>query len=347
MTANGLATNRASLWSARLLMNIDISAILTTYQRPKLAERALQSILAQTFVPRQIIVVEDGSKTWFSDWLSDLGRGDIEYFRHDENRGLAAARNTGLHLARHEFVAYLDDDDCWLPTRLEAQVQCWRDLPPDSRDAIAAIQVGCEILDERERHLGSAMPINSGGLRKSIIENGASTPSSCFLFARSALLSVGGFDETLISGIDHDIWMKLAVAGYSSAGIAKPLVVVYKDARHSMMSNTEQRIAGIRQYIHKWTPTYEEWFGAKAGQAYAQRYAIRVIGRLAGEKLVAGRVRECVLASGAVFGRAGREPAMLIYALALLTRSFLVAILQRIRVMAPIFLRRDTRPVQV
>lgn len=309
----------------------DISAILTTYQRPHLAKRALESIFAQSYPPTQIIIVEDGGDTSLADWITGLTRDDIEYVRHDQNRGLAAARNTGLRMARYPLVAYLDDDDQWLPTRLEEQMKIWQALPSGSVASVAAIQVGCKILNERGQSMGSSMPTNRGLLRDSIMANGAGTPSSSFLFNRSALLSIDGFDESLISSIDHDIWMKFAVAGYSSECVQKPLVIVHKDARQTMMSNTSQRIAGVEQYVNKWRPTYEEWFGGENGRIYASRYAIRVISRLAGEKLGGLRIRDGILATGAVLRWTGGKPALLSFATSCLVRSTLIPIIQKLR----------------
>ena len=66
-----------------------------------------------------------------------------------------------------------------------------------------------------------------------------------------ALLSVNGFDEDLISGIDDDVWMSLAEAGYSNEVIPKPLVRIIRDDRHNMMGDTNRRVAGLDQYVNK------------------------------------------------------------------------------------------------
>ena len=88
-------------------MTISVSAILTTYQRADLAKRALHSIFGQTWTPEEIIVVEDAGESDLEDWIADLGRDDIKFIRHESNKGLAAARNTGLHLA---FIALVTNE---------------------------------------------------------------------------------------------------------------------------------------------------------------------------------------------------------------------------------------------
>jgi glycosyltransferase involved in cell wall biosynthesis len=300
-----------------------VSVVLTTYQRSLLAKRALQSILEQSFSPSEIIVSEDSGDTDLRDWLHNLGRDDINYVRHDSNLGLAAARNTGLRLASCELIAYLDDDDQWLPTRLQAQVEHFQSLPDDRKHKLASLQVGCTVVDAEGKKIADVLPVNQGNLRQSIIRNGASTPSSCFMFIRSALKAVGGFDEGLVSGIDHDIWMKLAVAGYSNEIIRRPLVIVTRDDRRQMMSDTERRIEGIAQYVEKWAPTYREWLGDSRGDTYARKYFINVVCRLAAQKLATGNYREGGIAARAALQRAGRSQGLLFFAVRRLMRTYL------------------------
>jgi len=262
-----------------------VSAIVTTYNRPQLVKRALLSVRAQTYKSLEVIVVEDGTETGVADWL-DQELPNAQYIRHKENRGLAAARNTGLEHASGEYIAYLDDDDEWKPKRIERQVTALDPLTSEHRDKIGAVY--CAV--ERHAPDGStksvSYPQNRGELRASIQAIGASTLPSTFLFKREALRDVGGFDESLSSSIDHDIWMSLATNGYHAIALDEPLVISYISGRESMMTDTEPRIEGVRQYVKKWTPIYKEWFGPEKGTQYGERYFARVIARLASEKVV-------------------------------------------------------------
>ena len=318
-----------------------VSVVLTTYQRAELAKIALQSIIGQTWAPEETIVVEDAGDTDLADWIAALGHDGLKYVRHERNRGLAAARNTGLRLAKCELIAYLDDDDQWLPTRLQEQVERFQSLPPDQRQKLAAIQVGCKIVDSQGRPIGLSLPLNQGNLRDSIISEGAATPSSCFMFVRSALLEIGGFDEDLISGIDHDIWMKLAVAGYSNEVIKKPLVVVIRDERQTMMFDTKRRVAGISQYVEKWTPTYQKWFGENRGEVYARRYFIKVVCGLAGQNFAKRRFRDGFFATKAAVRCANWRPALLIFGTGRLLRTYLYYAVPRLRVAKRALLRQQ------
>jgi glycosyltransferase involved in cell wall biosynthesis len=276
-----------------------VTAVVTTYDRPKLVRRAVESVLDQTYAPLEFLVVEDGTDSGVAAWLREAGHDAVRYVRHADNRGLAGARNTALALADGDYVAFLDDDDAWKPERIERQVSLLGSLSASERRRIAVVYCGLE--SRQDGTVQSILhPENDGDLAASIRDCGASTVQSACLFRRPALLDVGGYDEELPSSIDHDIWMSLAVAGYEVRALDEPLVVSFDDFADSMMTNTDQRIRGVRMYVEKWRPTYREWFGPSAGDRYARRYFARVVGRLAATKLVTGRVDEAARAARAI-----------------------------------------------
>jgi hypothetical protein len=98
-----------------------------------------------------------------------------------------------------------------------------------------------------------------------------------------------------------------------------------------MMSDTKHRIAGITQYVEKWMPTYQEWFGEDRGEIYARRYFIQVICGLAGQKLAKRRFRDGILAIKAAVRFANWRPALLIFGTSRLLRTFLSNAAPRLR----------------
>jgi glycosyltransferase involved in cell wall biosynthesis len=259
-----------------------ISVIITTLNRPILFKRALQSCFYQTIVPNEIIVVEDGGDFSVVDWVKSLNRDNIIFIRHEKTKGLSASRNTGLKLSKSNLIAFLDDDDEWLPNRLNEPLKFYKTLTISNLTKLACIQVGCNILNEKNELISIALPVHCGNMKKSIIHyKGVVTHSSCFLFTKQSLLNVNGFDTTLKSGIDHDIWMKLAIENYDSYNIQLPLVNVYIDSRETMMKNTKQRLVGIEEYVNKWKIIFDDWFD----KSFYRRYYILVISGLLGVKL--------------------------------------------------------------
>ena len=300
-----------------------VSVVLTTYNRPKLLIRALESVKVQTFQPKEIILVDDSSDKNATDFIKKRLSEDIIYLRHKRNLGLAAARNTGLRHSNGDFIAYLDDDDIWMPTRLESQVEHWESLPIEKRKQLGCIQVGAELVDTNGNRLNIYLPKNHGNLKECIINDGTATISSCFLFVKKALLSVNGFDEDLISGIDDDVWMSLAEAGYSNEIILKPLVRIIRDDRHNMMGDTNRRVAGLDQYVNKWLPVYKDWFGEIGGQKYGRRYFNSVISTLISQKFASKQYVDGLSAFKAVFIKTGlQHPIDLTYAIYLIIKRW-------------------------
>ena len=100
--------------------NSAVSVIIPAYNSEAFLAEALGSVLAQTYRPAEVIVVDDGS----TDRSADVARSfeGVRYI-YQANRGPATARNTGIALARGEFIAFLDHDDVWLPNKLEVQME--------------------------------------------------------------------------------------------------------------------------------------------------------------------------------------------------------------------------------
>ncbi len=273
-----------------------VTVVLTTYNRPELLIRAFESVKAQTYKPKEIIVVDDCSDQQTSDIIKNYLPNNVNYIKHNKNRGLAAARNTGLNEAKEELVAYLDDDDIWLPGRLEAQIKLWKSLDRVTKKKLACIQVGAEIIDTEHNLLDVYLPFNEGNLKDSIINYGTGTISSCFLFIKEKIVKVGGFDEELISGIDDDIWMSLAKYGYSNVIIPNSFVQIMRDHNNGMMSSTNMRIKGLSQYAHKWSPTIVDWLGDSKGKKYLDKYFISSVGILISEKILVGNYKSASFA---------------------------------------------------
>ena len=253
-----------------------VTAIVTTYNRPKMVRQAILSVVTQTYEPLEIIVVEDGSNGGVEAWLKKEGLKHVRYVRHEENKGLAAGRNTGLHHARGKYVAYLDDDDEWFPEKLCKQVELAEMLDSD----YAIIYCGLEVKNKSGRIVKQYMPRLKGPIRQEIIKKGLSTFPSSSLFRREILLEIGGFDTDLYTGIDHDIWMKMAKYNYKTDYINEPLVIYTRHDRLTMTTDVRRRVPGIEQYLNKWKPEILKWFGQKAGNKYCSDYYVKVIGGL-------------------------------------------------------------------
>jgi glycosyltransferase involved in cell wall biosynthesis len=124
-----------------------VSVVIPTKDRPEMLRRAVRSVLDQEYAPLALHIVDDGSETPAHMVIADLPTDTLthcEVHRHDTNRGGNAARRTGIEAATGEFVAFLDDDDEWLPEKITRQVKALT----DTEDAGVAYTANRQLLTD-------------------------------------------------------------------------------------------------------------------------------------------------------------------------------------------------------
>lgn len=181
-----------------------VSVVIPTYNRAERVVVAVSSVLDQTFRDHEVLVVDDGSTDGTGEALNRF-RGRIHVIRHERNRGVSAARNTGILAAGAPLIAFLDSDDRWLSEKLETQVRFFRDHP----DAVACQTQ--EIWMRRGRRVNPAQRHlkPSGDIFKPSLVRCLVSPSAVML-RRSLLEEVGLFDEGLPVCEDYDLWLRIA-----------------------------------------------------------------------------------------------------------------------------------------
>ncbi|MGN6222354.1 glycosyltransferase [Pseudoxanthomonas sp.] len=186
---------------------IEVSTIIPTYNRRDLVVRAIDTVLAQTRVVDEIIVVDDGSTDGTGEHLA-ARYGDRIRYVWQANAGVSAARNHGMRLARGRYLALLDSDDEWLPEKTARQV-AWLEAHPD------AGMVLCDV--ERVDSEGRLIDVfrrrevirEDGRVLRWVIHNPALAPASAIL-RREVFEDVGGFDESLRTAEDIDFHLRIA-----------------------------------------------------------------------------------------------------------------------------------------
>src|SRR5918996_76049 len=103
-------------------MTPQASVIIPTHDRRDLLRLTLRTVLWQTGIDLEAIVVDDGSTDGTSDVVQAIGDARLRCVRHETPQGVSTARNHGMDLARGNWIAFLDDDDLWAPTKLRAQL---------------------------------------------------------------------------------------------------------------------------------------------------------------------------------------------------------------------------------
>jgi glycosyltransferase involved in cell wall biosynthesis len=182
-----------------------LSVVIPTYNHGPFVTEAVKSVLAQTRLPNEIVVVDDGSTDDTANRLQPFM--DRIIYIHQENRGLAAARNTGIFASQSDWVAFLDADDIWYEGKVEQQLD---------QIASADPSVGCVytrfVIDAGDYRILSQLPPRQGNLtlRDLIRKNWVGVLTTAV--RRDLLLEIGAFDEELSATEDWDLWLRLAAA---------------------------------------------------------------------------------------------------------------------------------------
>lgn len=222
-----------------------VSVVVPAYNAAWCIERAVRSVLAQTYRDFELIVVDDGSTDGTADVLSRLA-GAVRVVAKP-NGGLSSARNAGMAAARGRYVAFLDADDWWEADKLARQVALMASGPD-----LAFCSTAARITDPAGNPLGK-WPCGCAGqpvLDAIFGANGSIAGSGSAVMARAdALAKAGNFDESLRSLEDVDMWMRLAAVG-DYACIAEPLAVITKRP-DSMSRNLDVMRDAARRVMRK------------------------------------------------------------------------------------------------
>jgi len=185
------------------LMTAVVSVIIPSYNRWPLICRAIDSVLAQTVKPAEIIVVDDGSSDSTTANLHSK-YGDQIGVLEQENRGVSAARNLGLAHSSGNWIALLDSDDEWLPEKLEQQLSA------------IALNNDCVLCHTDEIWIRNGVRVNpmlkhtkaGGDIFETCLSLCAISPSSV-LIKKQLFNTLGTFDESLPACEDYDLWLRI------------------------------------------------------------------------------------------------------------------------------------------
>ena len=261
--------------------SIGISVVIPTFNRRTLVERAIRSVLGQTHPVDDIIVVDDGSTDGTAESLAAAFGDRIRCVRQ-ENRGVSAARNRGLALARGRYVTLLDSDDEWMPEKTRLQWE-WMESHPD---------IGMVLCDVIRRfpdgsseifHRRTMLPVD-GRILEHVLLEPTLVPASVMM-RREVVQQAGGFDETLATAEDLDYHLKIA-ARTGIAVIEQPLVQALRghDGLSSLPGTYDDYVRVIERAVAMHAATLPE--------AVRRRALVRAYTRGARGLILLGRRRD-------------------------------------------------------
>jgi glycosyltransferase involved in cell wall biosynthesis len=178
------------------------SVVIPSYNRKVFLEKAVMSVLAQTFTDFELIIVDDGSTDGTEELISSIPDKRIVYIRHD-NRGVAYSRNRGIEKARADIIAFLDSDDIWIENKLE-KTREYINLFPDI-NIFHTEEIWFrrgEILGQKKKHSKPDGHVYRNALGICCI--GMSTA----VVKKRVFRRIGLFDETFEACEDYDLWLR-------------------------------------------------------------------------------------------------------------------------------------------
>lgn len=245
-----------------------VTVIIPTYNHAHYLPQSLGSVLNQTYSARELVVVDDGSQDDTHEVVQNYDDGSIRYLCQ-RNRGLAAARNRGLSEAQGEFVAFLDADDRLLPDHLLVSVDALQ-KHPDAAFVCGDLRTFGAQDDFVHVHECSPAPDHFASMLRGcfIVNVGA-----C-LFHRSALLAIGGFDETRKACEDWDLFFR--ILRHSSLHCHHQVVLEYRRSSgqmsrdYSLMLDASMRVLRDQRIYTRNRQEYNDSY--KAGLSDIIRY---------------------------------------------------------------------------
>lgn len=237
------------------LDKVMVTVVITTCQRePKLVFRAIDSVINQSYKNWELFVVDDSPYNYFyrseiEERCNDLVKSySVFYIANEKNSGACFSRNIGLNNASGKYIAYLDDDDEWLPEKLEKQVES---LESASYDTSLVYCLLYKKNDETGDKSVEELPLYSGFLYDKLMEEGNFIGGmSIPLMKTEAVRKVGGFDELMQSAQDQDLWLRLA-KHYKFISIKDVLVVCHMHRGGQISTNPQKKIAGLERLFEK------------------------------------------------------------------------------------------------
>src|SRR3989441_12330 len=206
-----------------------VSVVIPVYNGERYLADAIQSVLDQTYQNFEVIVVDDGSTDESAEVAQRFGEA-IRYV-HQANGGVCKARNTGIAAAQGGYVAFLDQDDLWLPDKLATQVAYL-----DGHPEVGAVYCQCQVIGHAElrSNLYYSEPVKDDVIG---IMRGPYLLMTSAMFRGDVLRKIGGFDEALIGAGYEDGDLTIRVTEVAPIAFLSQVLAVYRVHSTNSMNN--------------------------------------------------------------------------------------------------------------
>jgi len=224
-----------------------VSVVIPTYERVDLLKRALESVNKQTYENLEVVIIDDSKTTKPDNFFDGLDRFPIHYIHNEQRSGAPAARNQGISKSSGSFIAFLDDDDTWEPTKIEKQIKLFHHHP----QASICITYSHDLRFDHDRINAPPRKVTHEDLIKSF--NLSSTSSYLVRdYALKIQHAIDGyyFDTSLESGQEYDLAIRLTKHKHYVICVEEALITQYPGDKQ-ISENWTKKIKGIMQLYQK------------------------------------------------------------------------------------------------
>ena len=220
-----------------------VSVIIPVYNGEAYLEKAIASIVAQTYTNYEIIAIDDGST---DNTRRVLAKYNNLIYLYQDNQGVAQARNKGLEVAKGEYIAFLDQDDFFLPHKLAKQVSLMEQKPD-----LGLVNSGWDIVNETGKTLSTVTPwLNLPTLNSAELIVWKPVFLGAMLFRNSWLKKTDGFNPHLEQTPDVELVLRLAAMGCRGDWV-KEATVGYRQHQNNASNNTLLQAKELNQMLEK------------------------------------------------------------------------------------------------
>jgi len=255
-----------------------VTGIITSYKREiKIVERALRSVLAQTYSPMEIILVDDNREDEEGRGISKSIEEMVSRLRNEKKllekdlrviktemgkHGAQAARNTGIHNAAGRYLAFLDDDDEWLPTKIKKQIKLLEKRPDAGMCFTRGYRIN-EAFDPPYINDFQGEAFRSEVSYMQLLRGDCIGTTTQALIPKSTFEAVGEFDEALPARQDYEMWIRIA-RRFPIVGVDEPLFNYYKNGVGEQIThNWDKCIKGHTLLYNKYREDIDSDRGAR------------------------------------------------------------------------------------
>lgn len=222
------------------------SVVIPTYNRPEYLREAIQSVVSQTFADFELIVVDDSPEETARPVIESFADVRLSYVTNDHSSGGAGTRNAGIERARGTWVAFLDDDDLWLPQKLERQAE----KIAGSDDQVALVYTGHTTFRQGSGRTFTFIPSKEGWIHEDLLAWNVINGFYSVAVRRDVLAKLGGLDERFPAMQDAELYVRVAKE-HKVAFVADPLVRVRDSEGGRITTNYTNKLRGSQLFWEK------------------------------------------------------------------------------------------------